>query len=132
MTERDQTLTVLPGTYAIARLPPGAAVVEIPRKEAFFSVTRTPSEVSIVCEEGQAPSRAEVRRGYACLEVEGPLELSEVGILASLSGALAEAGIPLFALSTHDTDYLLVERARLVEAAAALERAGHRVRQPGS
>jgi hypothetical protein len=66
-----------------------------------------------------------VERGWRCLEVEGPLEFTQVGILASLTQPLAEAGVSIFALSTYDTDYLLVKEAQFESAIAALQAVGH-------
>ncbi len=73
------------------------------------------------------PAGVRKRGGWRCLEVEGPLELDETGILAALTRPLAAAGVPLFALSTFDTDYLLVPAARLDRALAALRGDGHAV-----
>jgi hypothetical protein len=77
--------------------------------------------------EGHEPEGATVEGAFAALEVEGPLDFSAVGILAALSGALAQAGIPLLAVSTFDTDWLLVRDDRLDAAVSALEAAGHSV-----
>ena len=121
------SLAVLPETYAVARLAADAPEPEWARGGAFRSSTRTADELSIVCPASRVPAEVTAERDFRCLAVEGPLDFSAVGILASLTGALAEAGISLFALSTYDTDYLLVRAARLDAALAALAGAGHRV-----
>jgi len=93
----------------------------------LLSVTRTPEELSIVCEQRPVPASAQCEPGWRCLKVEGPLDLSLTGILASLTVPLAQAGIAIFALSTFDTDYLLVKDKNLEEAARVLRQAGHRI-----
>ncbi|MHC5114160.1 MAG: ACT domain-containing protein [Planctomycetota bacterium] len=122
-------LTVLPGRYAVCRLEAAA-----PRPawaddatSAFASVTRTADELSIVCDERVVPDGTPAQRGWRCLAVAGPLAFEEVGILAGLSGALADAGVSLFAVSTFDTDYLLIREPDVAAAVGALETAGHDV-----
>ncbi len=124
---RVLALDVVPGRLAVARLGPGEAEPGWARGEGFVSVTRTPGELSIVCEEASLPDSVEAERGYRRLAVRGPLAFAETGILAALCIPLAAAGVPLFVLSTHDTDHLLVPEAALPAAAAALRGAGHGV-----
>ena len=93
----------------------------------FFSVTRTSDELSVVCLANQVPSGFTAEKGWRALKVQGPFALSEVGILAALSAALAHAKVSLFAISTFDTDYLLVSDKKLDAAIAALRAAGHGV-----
>ncbi len=95
------------------------------QSSAFVSVTRTPGELSVVCHEGVLPSSVEAERGFRCLGVRGPLGFSGTGILESLARPLAEADISIFALSTYDTDYLLVAAESLERAVRALAEAGH-------
>lgn len=105
-------LEVLSRHFAIVKLDPAAPV-----PEKFFSVTRTPEELSVVYETPEGEWR--------CLKVEGPLDFSLVGILASIVEPLARAGIPIFAISTFDTDHVLVKVDKVDAAIAALETAGH-------
>ncbi len=119
-------MTVLPGKFAICQLDPGWPL-SVPRGR-FASVTVTGREVSLVCEEEEVPSGyRECAVGYRLLRVQGPLDLSLVGILASLSDTLAESGISVFCISTFETDYLLVKATDLVRAVRALRIAGHQV-----
>jgi uncharacterized protein len=112
--------------YAICRLNPDAVFPEwIGGK--FISITRTEEELSIVCEKDTVPSDVKCERDWCVLQVEGPMDLSIVGVLASLTKPIAEAGINLFAISTFDTDYLLVKAERLEAAKVALENGGHTV-----
>jgi hypothetical protein len=93
--------------------------------ETYF-VARTPNELSIVAPEGHVPVGTTAVRGYSCIQVKGPLDFALTGVLASLSLPLAEAGVPIFALSTWETDYILVSHDRLQDAVTALQAAGHR------
>ena len=123
----DLGLALLPGRFAICQLPPGVAPPAVPPLAALWSVTRTAGETSLVLPEDYVELRWRAELGYRCLVVQGPLPFSAVGVLAQLSTALAEAGIPLFALSTFDTDYLLVRDEHLASALRALQDAGCRV-----
>jgi hypothetical protein len=128
-SERSFDLTVLPGAFAIVRL---AADTPLPRWAArgeFFSVTRTSDEVSVVCLADQVPSGIASETGWRAVKVTGPFALSEIGVLAAVAAPLAEAKVSLFAISTFDTDYLLVSEKQLNAAIAALKGAGHRIRQ---
>ena len=122
------TLTVMPGAFAICRLAPDAPLPSWAAAGRFFSITRTSEELSVVCADGDAPAGVKAEKGWRALKVEGPLELSAVGIIASLAAPLAAERISVFVVSTFDTDYLLVRHESLEAAAAALARAGHRIR----
>ena len=115
---------------AIARLEAETAVPAWAMAGGFFSITRTPGELSVVAEHARIPSGMPADGGWCALQVEGPLPLSAVGILHSISGPLAGAGISIFAVSTHDTDYLLVKVEAMERAVRALSAAGHTVVGP--
>ena len=112
--------------YAICRLT-SDAMFPTWAKGKFVSITRTEDELSIVCKQETVPKNIRCERDWCILQVEGPMDLYMVGVLASLTKPLAEAGINLFAVSTFDTDYLLVKAQRLEAAKVALENAGHTV-----
>jgi hypothetical protein len=120
-------LFLLRGRFAICQLPPGTPLPDRPPLAPLWSVTESAGEVSLVLPEEFAERRWRVEAGYRCLQVRGPLPFSAVGILARLSVALAEASVPLFAISTFDTDFLLVPDEHLPAAISALQRAGCRV-----
>lgn len=120
-------LTVLPGRLAVCRLPPEDAIPEWANAAGFSSVTRTRDELSVVCVEAAVPEDVRGERGWRALVVAGPLDFGLIGVIASLAEPLARAGVPIFAISTFDTDYLLVKEARLAEAVAALTAAGHEI-----
>lgn len=92
----------------------------------MLSVTRTPRELSIVCRESRGLPGT-IESGWRCLVVDGTLEFDQVGVLASLAQPLAEAGISILAVSTYDTDYLLLKEDKLEAALEALETAGHEI-----
>lgn len=122
------TLSILPGRLAVCRLPPGAPLPGRPASTRFWSVTRTDEELSLVLPEEAAPAGGVVEPGWRCLKVRGPLDFSLTGILASLAGPLAEAGVPIFALSTYDTDYILVKENNLEKTRQVLTANGHTIR----
>ncbi len=127
---RPLRLEVLPWVLAVCRLGADAALPDWALSSAFLSMTRTSDELSVVCPQEAVPPEIRCEKGWRCLRVEGPLDFSEVGILASLTAVLATADISLFAISTFDTDYLLVKEDDLQMAAIELEEAGHRVKWP--
>ena len=88
--------------------------------EGFMSITRTPDELSIVCPEEAVPPDTTVEEGFRALVLPGPIPFTETGVLASLATPLAAAGISIFAVSTYDTDYVLVRETDLEAALAAL------------
>jgi len=126
------TLTLLPDNMAVARLAATAPLPAWALSTAFFAITRTPDELSILCPGDSIPADTLAERDWRCLKVAGPLDFSLVGVLGALLGPLGDAGVSVFALSTYDTDYLLVKEAQLQQALAALRAAGHTIKKGGS
>jgi hypothetical protein len=125
---RKLTVDVRPGVYAVARLAADAPMpARLLDQPGFVSLIRTPDELSVVCAADVAPAAGRVESGWRLLTVRGPFEFTLTGIMAALAGALAAAGVPLFALSTFDTDHLLVKDDDLDRATAALRESGHEV-----
>ena len=121
------TLTILPETFAIAKLDKGTPIPNWASSNGWWSVTRTDDELSVVCPEPQVPTDVISNRGWKCLKVVGPLDFSLTGVLASLLKPLAEARISVFSVSTFDTDYLLVKTESLAATARLLSLAGHQI-----
>ena len=119
-------LEVLEGEFAVSRLDADSPIPDWATRGPFNTVTRTRDELSVVCPTGQVPPGTVSKGGWRCLRVEGPLDFSLTGILASLAAPLAEKGVSIFALSTYDTDYLLVKSGQLDTARAVLTKRGHR------
>lgn len=120
-------LYALDELYAIVRLEPDAELPEWLRGGHFWSATRTDSELSLVCREEDVPRNASAERGWCALELAGPLDFSLTGVVAALVTPLAEAEVPIFILSTFETDYLLVRERDLHRSVEALADAGHEV-----
>jgi uncharacterized protein len=120
-------LRLLPGEFAVCRLPADAAVPGVPDAAELYALTRTRDELSVVCQVADAPEGAVVERGWRALGVLGPLDFALTGILAGIARPLADAGLSLFALSTYDTDYVLVRTATLSAALDALRGAGYEI-----
>ena len=125
MNRGNLTLELLPDVYSICRLDPQADIPSWVLEGDFLSITRTKNELSLVCSQERVPHVVECDKGWRCIMVRGPLDLSLVGILASLTSSLAEVGISIFAISTFETDYLLVKVENLRRALLKLEEAGH-------
>lgn len=120
-------LTLLAGRFAVCRLAPDAPIPAwaFATDTPLWSITRTAHETSVVTEEGGVPpSVGAVEGGWRALALRGPVPFATTGVLAALTAPLAAAGVPVFALSTYDTDVLMVKQADLDRACAALRAAG--------
>ena len=117
-------LVAMPGAYTVCRFGPD---VPVPSWVAgpFTSVTRSSGELSIVCRADRVPTEVPGEDGWRCLYLDDTFDLSLVGVLHSVTAPLASAGVAMFTIATHDTDYVLVRR--FDEAVSALRAAGHDV-----
>jgi hypothetical protein len=116
------------GRWAVCRLDAAAGVPDwVSFDGPFAAVVRRGAELSVVCAAGDVPDGVVAEHGWVALEIEGPMEFTLTGVLASVAQPLAGAGVPIFALATYDTDVVLVPAARLEPAVAALRSAGHEV-----
>jgi uncharacterized protein len=113
------------GSFAICRLTPDGVVPDWALGGKFFSITGSPEELSIVCPAARVPDGVHHECDWACFKLEGPFPFSETGILVSFVHPLSERAIPIFALSTFDTDYVLVKEAWVEKALEAWRDAGH-------
>jgi hypothetical protein len=111
---------------AIARLEPDAPVPEWARG-AFVTISRTAAELSIVCAQEHVPASVRHERDKVALFIDGVVPMTVVGLMARLCTALASARVPVFVISTYDTDWLLIDAARLESARAVLAQAGFHV-----
>ncbi len=123
------TLTLQPLSLAVCRLAAEEPLPGWATRGTFFSVTRTSEELSVVCADADVPEGVKRDGPWACFKVKGPLDFGLTGILASLTAPLAKDGISVFALSTYDTDYLLVREDKRDAAVISLLAAGFDVRQ---
>lgn len=124
------SLALLPETFSICKLPPTAPIPTWAQRGLFFSITRTRDELSLICPTRDLPANVEAEGNWCACQVIGPLEFSQIGILAGLAITLANAGVSLCALSTYDTDYVLVKAENLSRAGVALRQAGYAVQWP--
>jgi hypothetical protein len=118
--------TLLPQTLAIVRLDGDAAQPAWAGGE-FVSITRTPGELSVVCDDAHVPDDVTAARGWRCLRAEGPFPLDVVGIAVAFLTPLAAAGIAIFLIATYDTDYLLIDGCNLPRALEVLRASGHTI-----
>jgi hypothetical protein len=114
------TLTLLSEKLAVCKLAPGKSIPAWATKGKFFSVTKTLDELSIVCDENLIPPKTKAEKNWRAFKLEGPFDFSLTGILSSVLSPLAEAGISIFALSTYDTDYILIKADKLEQAVPVL------------
>jgi len=121
-------LRVLPDQLAVCRLDPGSDLPGWFPSDGLRSISWTQEELAIVCAESAVPADVESEPGWRAFMVEGPLDFGLTGILLQLAEPLARAGISIFALSTFDTDYVMVKGSALEEAERALVESGHRIR----
>ncbi len=127
MTDQTFTLLQFPEKLAIVRLGPGAEVPKWAESASLFSVTATATETSLVCATRSVPTKTPSIKPLTAFQVRGPLDPDAIGILASLLTPLAEAEIPVYTLSTFDTDWILVRLVDGDKAAEAWRRRGHTV-----
>jgi hypothetical protein len=123
----QRTLIAMTGKFAVCRLASDAAIPEWATKDGFFSITRTSDELSIVCRQDAVPDDVRCERDWRCLRIAGTIPFATVGVLAGLTTPLAAAGIGVFAVSTFDTDYLLVKAEDWTTAVDVLRCRGYTV-----
>ncbi|MFE9651466.1 ACT domain-containing protein [Micromonospora sp. NPDC006431] len=123
-------VALLPGEYAVCRLPAGATLPPQVWSDLgaadVVTVSWTADGISLICPTGRVPDHADVETDWRCLRLVGPQDAPVTGTLAALVDPLARARVNVVAFSTYDTDHVLVPAVRLAEATSALERAGHR------
>jgi hypothetical protein len=116
-------------TFSICRLERNAPIPGWALTGGFSSITRTAEELSVVCPQNRVPPGIQKQDGWKVLQVEGPLDFSLTGVLASLTEPLAKEGISVFAVSTYDTDYLLVKEKQIEGAIQALRGEGYKLKK---
>jgi len=123
------TLTVLPQTYAVCRLDPNGPIPHWALMgDDFISLTRTRTELSVVCSQENVPVEGtQAERGWHCIKVEGTFDFSISGLHILLASPLAESSISVLAIATYETDHILVKEKDLERTVQVLERAGHEV-----
>lgn len=130
MLKLKLTLTVLKDNLTIHRFPVSHTIPHQVYESGFYSISKTDDEISIVCSSSILLDSEKSENGWSSIKVVGPLDFSLTGILANISSILAEAKISIFAVSTFDTDYILVKSTKLSLAIDALQAAGHGFQKP--
>lgn len=120
MKNSKLSLSIMPNKLAICCLEKDAQIPSWATDGIFFSISKTADELSIVCSENKVPDGIKSEKNWRAFKVMGPLDFSLTGILASLANPLAEAKISIFAVSTFDTDYILVKDDSLERAVKVL------------
>lgn len=120
-------LHALSGEFAVCKLSAESSIPAWATLGTTWSVTRTSTELSVVCPQSNLPQEVEAGRDWRALQVDGPLPFTMVGVLSTLIGSLADAGISVFVLSTYDTDLILVQKDSFDDACARLIEAGHTI-----
>jgi hypothetical protein len=121
------TLKALEAKYAVVKLARDLPIPEWATYGDFTSITRTSEELSVVCPQNNLPEATDAERDWRVIKIEGVLDFSLTGILATFASILAKAGISIFAVSTFNTDYILVKEAALERALRVLEEEGYRL-----
>lgn len=127
VTQRSLKFSRIPGSFAVCRLPSGSRVPAWGLQNGFFSVTATPDELSVVCLADLVPREIQHEADWACFKLVGPFPFAETGILSSFIQPLSDNAIPIFAVSTFDTDYVLVKEAWVGATLRVLQAAGHQI-----
>lgn len=117
-------LSVLKNSFAVSKLDSNAPIPSWATQGSIFSINKNEDELSIVCEQENVPEGVKAEKDWRIFKVQGPLDFGLTGILASISTPLAESKISIFAISTFDTDYVMVRAKDLENARLALSRAG--------
>ena len=116
---------IIKGSFTIHRLSPGSKIPDNVLQCSFYSISKTDQELSIVCPSSLPVNSENSDTGWSCLKVLGPFDFSLTGVIANISGNLAKAEISIYAISTFDTDYILVKSDNLEEAKKVLRKANH-------
>jgi hypothetical protein len=122
--QTDNPLYILPDRLAVCRLAAEAPIPEWAQPGDLLALVRSRDEFTVICPERFVPPETRAERGFRALMVQGPLDFSLTGVLAAIAAPLARAGVSIFALSTYDTDYVLVREDSLERAVGALTAAG--------
>ncbi len=133
MTQKSPLkLKLLPDVFGILKLPSAQPFPNWLTHVPVFFVARTEDEFSIMCPQRYIPFGVDYNAGWSCLRVDGDLAFDEVGVAARLSRPLADAGLSIFVVSTHDRDYVLVAEKDIQAAFSAYENVGFKIRNYSS
>lgn len=118
------SMILLPGEYSLCRLSSNESIPSWVFASAFYTISKSADELSIIAESGFVPADIKAEGGWRILKIEQTLDLALTGITAKFSTALAEVGVNLCVIATYDTDYIMVKQEKLDIAIHALQKAG--------
>jgi hypothetical protein len=127
MSRHKLKFDTLPDRFAICRLSPDAPIPHWANRGVFVSITRTADELSIICPATAVPADLNADPEWICFKLEGPISFTQTGVLTSFVQPLSDNAIPIFVLSTYDTDYILIKEAFSELAFEILRQAGHQL-----
>lgn len=116
MKKKNFKLSILPEKLGICHITKHFPIPEWVKEAFFSSITRTRDELSIVCPQEKIPKGVMFEKDWRAFRLEGVIDMHSVGVIASLSKPLADAGISIFNVSTYETNYVLVEEKNLEKA----------------
>ena len=121
--------TILKDLYSIFRLDENSDIPEWVFDSQFYSITKTSEELSVVCRptDNVQSENMLIDKQWRIFRINGPIDLSQVGIIAHVSGILNNENIGIFPIATYDTDYILIRNNNTSRAIAVLENEGHKV-----
>ena len=122
MNNPKLSLRIMSNRVAVCRLDKNSQIPLWATSDSFFSISKTDNEISIVCSENKVPKDIKSEKNWRVIKVKGPLEFSLTGVLSYLASPLAKAKISIFAISTYDTDYILVKNDKLEKAVEILSK----------
>ncbi len=128
-SELRLSMVRLDGTFDIHRLDPSAELPGWVFDQEFVAILKTTDELSVVCQSNDRAVSSSVQKDWVCLRVDGPLDFEITGVIARISALLAKTGVPVFVVSSYETDYVFVPSNRVAPAVKALESDGISVRR---
>ena len=127
MKQRQLQLSLLKDKYGICTLPNTAPIPDWALTQSLASITRTEKELTIVCRREILPSQYQSDLNWRCFKIDGSFDLNQIGVIASISSPLADAGISIYVISTYDTDYFLIQEQNLEQTISVLSDIGHNI-----
>ena len=127
MKQRQLQLSLLKDKYGICTLPNTAPIPDWALTQSLASITRTEKELTIVCRLEILPSQYQSGPNWRCFKIDGIFDLNQIGVISSISSPLADAGISIYVISTHDTDYFLIQEQNLEQTISTLSDIGHNI-----
>jgi uncharacterized protein len=127
MDNFSRSLLLFEDSFAICRMDRDAPVPEWAIEGYFFSVSRTPDELSLVVLETSVPAGVDCESGWRCLKIESPFDFDLSGMITSIAAPVAKTEVAVFVVATQDSDYLLVKERNLDRALSTLSEKGFRI-----